>query len=133
MPDDKKSDDAAPDDKKTAQEGDDENARQEKPERRAGGDAAADQDGRVSAAAAAQAGLRNLRELTGKRPEGVTAVERTEDGWRVGVEVLEDQRVPSSADILAIYEADLDPQGELLSYRRTRRYPRGRADDRGDY
>ena len=124
-----------PDDEKAQQEKD-EKAPDEKPEedreRRDRADSRQDRDGRVPAAVAAQAGLRSLRELTGKRPEGVTAVERTDDGWRVGVEDLEDQRVPSSADILAIYEADLDSRGELLSYRRTRRYPRGRADDRGD-
>ncbi len=78
---------------------------------------------------AAQAALRAIADLTGKRPEGVTAVEPTEDGWLVGVEVVEDQRVPSSADILAIYEAELDADGGLISYRRGRRYPRGRGDD----
>ncbi len=83
----------------------------------------------ITAPDAAQAALRAITELTGKRPEGVTAVKPTEDGWLVGVEVVEDQRVPSSADILAIYEAELDPDGGLVSYRRGRRYPRGRGDD----
>jgi hypothetical protein len=82
----------------------------------------------VTAAQAAQAGLRSLVELIGKKPEGVTALEPTDDGWLVGVEVIEDQRVPSSADILAVYEAELDPGGDLISYRRTARYPRGRGD-----
>jgi Gas vesicle synthesis protein GvpO len=84
------------------------------------------------AARAAQLGLRQIGELTGKRPEGVTGVEPGEDGWIVGVEVVEDRRVPSSADILAIYEAELDTNGDLLSYRRVRRYARGRGDDGGD-
>jgi hypothetical protein len=83
---------------------------------------------RIPAAKAAQAGLQGIVDLTGRQPEGVTAVERTEDGWLVGVEVLEDQRVPSSADVLAIYEANVDDDGELTSYRRVRRYPRGRGD-----
>jgi hypothetical protein len=82
----------------------------------------------LSAAKAAEAGLRSIIELIGKRPEGVTAVQRSEDGWLVGVEVLEDQRVPSSADVLAIYEAALDDDGNLSSYRRVRRYSRGRGD-----
>lgn len=88
--------------------------------------------GRISAAAAARAGMKGLAELVGKKPQGVTSVEPTDEGWRVGVEVLEDERVPSTADILAIYEADLDSGGSLLSYRRTRRYPRGRSDSDGD-
>ena len=79
----------------------------------------------LSAAGAAQAGLRQIAELTGKKPEGVTGVEPAEDGWLVGVEVVEDRRIPSSADILAIYEADVDSEGELASYHRVRRYSRG--------
>jgi gas vesicle protein GvpO len=90
-----------------------------------------DQGGRVTAADAAQKGVRSLADLIGKQPEGVTAVQPTEDGWLVGVEVIEDQRVPSSADILAVYEAELDGDGALKSYRRTARYARGKGDTSG--
>ena len=89
------------------------------------------QGNRLNAAKAGQAALRQITELTGKQPEGVTGVERGEDGWVVGVEVVEDRRVPSSSDILAIFEIELDMDGELMSYRRVRRYPRGRGDDEG--
>jgi hypothetical protein len=85
----------------------------------------------LTAAKAGQAALRQIAELTGKQSEGVTGVERGEDGWVVGVEVVEDRRIPSSTDILATYETELDMDGELLSYRRVRRYPRGRGDDEG--
>lgn len=54
------------------------------------------------------------------------AIERVEHGWRIGVEVVETRRVPDSADILAIYETELDGSGGLVSYRRVRRYSRGR-------
>lgn len=84
-------------------------------------------DAVLTAAQAAQRGLRQIAELTGKQPEGVTGVEPAEDGWVVGVEVVEDRRVPSSGDILAIYETEFDLSGELLSYRRVRRYSRGRG------
>lgn len=67
--------------------------------------------------------------MTGKSPEGVTFVTRQDDGWLIGVEVVETQRIPDSSDILAVYEAELDPDTELVSYRRVRRYPRGRGDD----
>src|SRR6266702_4493996 len=83
---------------------------------------------RERAADAAEAALRGLASLTGKKPEGITAVEPAENGWLVGVEVIEDQRIPSSADILATYEAELADDGTLMSYRRTRRYARGRGD-----
>ncbi|HEX4661215.1 MAG TPA: gas vesicle protein GvpO [Streptosporangiaceae bacterium] len=86
----------------------------------------------LTAAQAAQRGLHQIAELTGKQTEGVTGVDPAEDGWIVGVEVVEDRRVPSSTDLLALYEAELDPDGELLSYRRVRRYTRGRGDNSED-
>lgn len=89
-------------------------------------------DGGMSAAEAARSGLRSLTDLIGKRPQGITEVAPTDDGWRIGIEVVEDPRVPSTADILAIYQAQLDADGRLLSYRRIRRYPRGRGDDGGE-
>ena len=90
---------------------------------------AAGQEDGLPAAAAAEAGLRQIAALTGKPLEGVTGVEPTEDGWLVSVEVLEDHRVPSSGDILALYEAELDADGALLAYRRARRYSRNHATD----
>ncbi|HZR53860.1 MAG TPA: gas vesicle protein GvpO [Streptosporangiaceae bacterium] len=82
----------------------------------------------MSAGEAAKAALRQIATLTSKQPEGITEIARTEDGWTVGVELLEDQRIPSSADILATYETTVDADGELVSYRRVRRYARGRGD-----
>ncbi|GGO77613.1 gas vesicle protein GvpO [Nonomuraea cavernae] len=82
----------------------------------------------LSAADAGTVGLRQISELTGKDAEGVTRVEPTDDGWLVGVEIVEDRRIPSSGDTLALYEADFDMEGYLLSYRRVRRYKRGSAD-----
>ncbi|GLW11959.1 hypothetical protein Misp01_70870 [Microtetraspora sp. NBRC 13810] len=79
----------------------------------------------LSAATAGSTGLRLIRELTGRDPEGVTLVKPVEDGWVVDVEVVEDRRIPSSGDILALYEAELDMGGDLLSYRRISRYRRG--------
>jgi hypothetical protein len=85
----------------------------------------------LSAAEAAAAAARHVAELTGKPTQGVTALKPSEDGWTVGVEVLEDSRIPSSADILATYEADVDMDGTLLSYHRVNTYPRGRGDRGG--
>jgi Gas vesicle synthesis protein GvpO len=85
----------------------------------------------LSAAEAGQIGLRQIAELTGKELEGVTGVEPAEDGWVVGVEVVEDRRIPSSTDILATYEIEIGMDGELVSYRRLRRYTRGRGDSSG--
>jgi hypothetical protein len=83
----------------------------------------------LSAVTAGRVGVRHIAELTGREAEGVVFVQPEQDGWRVGIEVVEDRRVPSSGDILALYEIDMDREGNLLSYRRTRRYKRGRGDD----
>ncbi len=85
----------------------------------------------ITAGQAARVALSQITELTAKQAEGVTGVERTEDGWTVGIELVEDQRIPSSADILATYETTIDADGELVSYRRVRRYARGRGDTEG--
>jgi hypothetical protein len=77
---------------------------------------------------AVKAVLLQVMDLTGKQPENITDVERREDGWMIGIEVVEDRRIPSSADILASYEATVDQDGELIAYRRVSRYIRGRSD-----
>ena len=82
----------------------------------------------VSAAEAAREGLRQIVELTGKEPLGITSLGSTEEGWLVGVEVIEDHRIPASTDLLGLYEVELDVEGGLLGYRRLRRYQRGKGD-----
>jgi hypothetical protein len=82
----------------------------------------------LTAATAGGAGLRHIADLTMKETAGVTAVQRVEDGWLVTVEVIEDRRIPSSGDILALYQAEIDKGGSLLSYRRLRRYRRASGD-----
>jgi hypothetical protein len=84
--------------------------------------------GRVTAPEVAKAAVSQIAQLTGREPESVTGIEPAEDGWVVGVEVVEDHRVPSSADILATYEVECDADGQLISYRRIKRYARGRGD-----
>ncbi|MBC9713373.1 gas vesicle protein [Streptomyces sp. TRM66268-LWL] len=69
-----------------------------------------------------------LAELTGMEAESASAFERTEDGWHLEIEVLELTRVPDTMSLLATYAVDLDPEGQLMGYRRVRRYERGRAD-----
>ena len=66
----------------------------------------------LSAAEAGREGLRQITELTGKEPESVTGVTRSQDGWLVTVEVVEDRRIPSSTDMLSTYEAEIDRSEE---------------------
>ncbi|GAA0380689.1 hypothetical protein GCM10009530_34290 [Microbispora corallina] len=87
----------------------------------------------LTATSAGRAGLRHIADLTAREPEAVTLVQPVENGWVVDVEVVEDHRIPSSSDIIALYEAQMDEEGNLLSYRRTRRYRRGAGDLGGGY
>lgn len=78
---------------------------------------------------AAQRAADGLTELVRHRLEGVSAVCRSEDdGWIVNVDVLELARIPDTTSLLATYEVELDPAGDLLQYRRIARYRRGAQD-----
>lgn len=67
-----------------------------------------------------------LSALIGRDAEGIVGVEKSDDGWRVQVEVVESRRIPDTTDILAIYEVDVDAEGTVTGYRRQDRYVRGR-------
>ncbi|MFF8585368.1 gas vesicle protein [Streptomyces althioticus] len=71
-----------------------------------------------------------LAELTGMEAESVSSFEQTSEGWALEVEVLELERVPDTMSLMASYQVELDPDGDLTGYRRVRRYERGRADGR---
>ena len=73
--------------------------------------------------------LQSFGELTSLPVESVSRVERGEDGWQVNFEVLELERVPRLSDLLASYEVDVDPSGNLLAWRRLRRYLRKQQED----
>ena len=77
----------------------------------------------------AEAATRQLAELTDKDIEGVTGLQKTDDGWQVELEVLELRRIPNTTDVMATYELSLDSSGELERYRRVRRFVRGQAED----
>jgi len=80
---------------------------------------------RATASQVAVQAAQQLLELTGKGVEGVTGLERTDDGWKVHVEVVEVRRIPDTTDVLALYEVQVDEDGDLMGYRRLRRYARG--------
>ena len=78
---------------------------------------------------AAHAACQSLQGLIGHPAEGVSAVRRNDDGWCVVVDVLELPRIPDTTSLLASYEVQVDKEGELMEYRRVRRYRRGAADE----
>lgn len=85
--------------------------------------------GGVDARSAAQQAVAYVDEMTGQTPEVVSAVEPSEDGWLVTVELLELARIPDSSDLLGCYQVSIDSGGDPVSYRRVRRYQRGQPGD----
>ena len=76
----------------------------------------------AGAAAVAKHAKAELESITGLDADHVSAVLRKPDGWHVTVDLVERRRIPAATDVIASYEAVLGPTGELLSYRRNRRY-----------
>jgi hypothetical protein len=70
-----------------------------------------------------------LKEVLDVDPESVSGFERTDDGWKVSLEVVEVRRVPDSTDVLSSYEVTLDGDGNLLGANQTRRYRRSQVEE----
>jgi hypothetical protein len=77
----------------------------------------------------AQRARRQLSELTGHSIEAISGLEPDEDHWRITLELVELARVPRASDVLGSYEVVVDADGDLLGYRRLRRYVRGAASE----
>ena len=87
--------------------------------------------GGLSAAEAVTRARESLTELLGRPVESVLGIDRESANWITTVQVLELARIPNTTDVLGEYEAVLDRRGELVSYKRTRRYHRGQVDGGG--
>lgn len=74
---------------------------------------------------------RELAELTGYPVDSVSALGKTDGGWRLAVSVIELSRVPTASDVLAEYEVDLDETGSVVNYSRRRRFFRNQVGDEG--
>jgi hypothetical protein len=72
----------------------------------------------------ARRAMNTLAKLVGCPVEGITGIRRNNDGWVVEVEVLEVERIPETSDVLASYEVEIDNDGEIVEFRRLRRYLR---------
>ena len=77
----------------------------------------------------AQAAKEQIAELTGFRANAVSALSHDESGWHASVDVVELKRIPAGTDVLGTYEVLLDEAGNLLSYKRVRRYYRGAVEE----
>jgi hypothetical protein len=84
--------------------------------------------GRLETEKAVLRAIEQLAMLLGSTPERVIGVEPRDDGWRVRIEVVELERVPDTTSVLASYDVDVDSEGGLIGYRRTRRYIRAQTE-----
>jgi hypothetical protein len=87
--------------------------------------------GGLSAIEAVERAREHLSVLLGRPVDGVLGIDRDQGNWIVTAQVLELARIPNTTDVLGEYEAVLDRNGEVLGYRRTRRYHRGQVDGAG--
>ena len=85
---------------------------------------------RISGTDAIDRVRRDFPKLLGHPIDSVLGLGRDEDrGWQVTVQVVELSRIPHTTDVLGAYAVTLDDEGELVGYRRTRRYHRNQADE----
>jgi hypothetical protein len=83
----------------------------------------------LSAREMTQAAMEALRDLTGHEPESATGLMWDGDAWLVTVDVLELSRIPNTTDLLGTYVVQLDGDGNLSGYKRTRRFQRGQSEE----
>jgi hypothetical protein len=69
--------------------------------------------------------MEQIVQLTGHRPVAVIGTAREEQGWRVTVDLLELSRIPPSTDLLGVYQALVDEDGNLLEFQRKMTHNRG--------
>jgi hypothetical protein len=85
---------------------------------------------RLSAREAVEAVRDEFPALLGRPIEEVLGVQKTDDkNWLVMVQVVELERVPRTTDVLGAYAVELDEDGDLIGYRRRRRYTRAQTDE----
>ena len=82
----------------------------------------------LSAKEMTQAAVEALRDLTDLDPEAAVGLQWDGESWLVTLDVLELRRVPDTTDLMATYVVQLDDDGRLLGYERTRRFQRSQAE-----
>lgn len=69
-----------------------------------------------------------LKALTGLEAETVSSVQKQGDLWDVTVDMIEMRMTPNTRDVLAIYDVQMDCEGNVLGYRRMGRYVRSQVE-----
>jgi hypothetical protein len=69
-----------------------------------------------------------LQSLTGLTAETVSSIQRQGEVWDVTVDLIELHMTPNTRDVLAVYDVQLDDEGNLVGYRRMGRYVRSQVE-----
>lgn len=75
-------------------------------------------------------GVTRMQAMTKLACSSVVAMEPLDDGWHLQIEMVEKESIPRGMDVLGLYDAWLDPAGNLLRF--ARHGVRRRADVSGD-
>ena len=73
----------------------------------------------------AERAKKELAGLTGLKPLTVMSTFKDDQGWHVGVEMLEMSRIPTATDVLGDYEVLFSEDGTMLKFERKRTRIRG--------
>ncbi|MBI3329477.1 MAG: gas vesicle protein [Nitrospinae bacterium] len=58
--------------------------------------------------------------ITNFTVSSVVGISKREDGWHVGIELIERKAIPDTQDLLGVYEITLNDAGEIVTYERKR-------------
>ena len=70
-----------------------------------------------------------IRTLLNKEPEGISSIEKTNEGWKVSCEVLDKKSVPETYDLLKVYGFMLDKEAKVTSFKLLKKIRRGDVGD----
>ena len=76
-----------------------------------------------------QSAREQLEQVIGRPVHATLGFERQDEQWQLTVEVVELARIPDTTSILGCYRAVVSDDGDLLEYRRVRRYSRSQPDE----
>jgi hypothetical protein len=73
-----------------------------------------------------------MQAITGMSPETVSRLDATQDGWSVGIDMVEHQALPRTYDLLASFDVSLNATGEIRAWHRTARFVRNQQSTETD-
>ncbi len=70
----------------------------------------------------------HITELLGKKPEGISSVEKNSEGWAIVCDVLEKKSIPETYDLLKVFEFIVDKECRVIRFKQLRKIRRGDLD-----